>query len=185
MTGVHQPFETIWPSVGILHGEGINPVIAPVSIAGELSHRHELYGGDAQFLQFIQMRSDGVKGSLTRESTHVEFIDDIVFQRETGPVLVFPGESGVHHLRWAEDTLRLESRNGVGAVFLAIKSVQVEAIWRYVLYHGAMIAMLGFLQRQDSLLRCHDMYLYCLGQRRPHQKLAAAISHKHGTQTDF
>src|SRR5262245_20948043 len=46
VASIDQALQAGWSAVGILHGEGINTVIAPVSATGKLPHRHKLHGRD-------------------------------------------------------------------------------------------------------------------------------------------
>ena len=85
MAGVHQAFEAFGTAVTLLDGKREDPVVAPVAAAGELGHRHDLHGGDAQLFEAGQMGNDGSEGASRREGAHVEFIDDKIFEGQTEP----------------------------------------------------------------------------------------------------
>ena len=48
MGGVDEPLQRPRAAVAVLHGVGMDAVVAPVAVAGELGHRHQLDRRDAQ-----------------------------------------------------------------------------------------------------------------------------------------
>ena len=91
-------------------------------------------------MQDIAMQGgSGVKGTFIGESAHVKFIDNIIRERQTRPVAVFPREIRVGYLGWAMNSLRLKPRGGVRAFFVAIQPVKVLAFWLNALNNGLMV----------------------------------------------
>ena len=97
VTRINQTPESVRPSIGVLYGVGIDPVVAPVPIARKLGHRHQLHGGDAQGLEVGQTRDDRIKGAGLGKGPHVELIDDQVAKGDTPPIIIGPGETRVIH----------------------------------------------------------------------------------------
>ncbi len=77
MTSVDQAFETPRSAVGILHGEGQHAVVAPVAATGELRHRHQFDGRDAEVFELGEMRHDGVERASAGEGANVELVDNV------------------------------------------------------------------------------------------------------------
>ena len=75
-----------------LRGEEPDAVVAPVPRSGKARHRHELDGGDAQRLQPLQARNDGLERSLRRERAHVDLVQHHLPERKAAPAAVRPGE---------------------------------------------------------------------------------------------
>jgi len=93
----------------------------------------------------------------------MNFIDNVVLQRRTSPVIVLPRETGIHYLGGTVDTLRLEPGCWIRVLLLIIQSVEVQTVWLHPFYNRMMIASNILLQRQGSFPRCLDMYIYPLG----------------------
>ena len=64
VAGVDQTLEGFRTAVAVLHGKGVNPVITPIAIPGELGHGHEFQRGDPQFPEFLQMGDNGGQRSF-------------------------------------------------------------------------------------------------------------------------
>jgi len=64
VAGIHEPPQTVRPAIGVLHGEEIDAIVAPVARAGELRHRHDFHGSDAEIPEHIEVRDDGVERPL-------------------------------------------------------------------------------------------------------------------------
>ena len=54
-------------AVGFLHGEGIDPVVAPVALARELRDGHQAEGGDAEFGEAVETGDDAGEGAGERD----------------------------------------------------------------------------------------------------------------------
>jgi len=55
----------------------------------------------------------------------MNFIENVVLQRRTSPVIVLPRETGIHYLGGTVDTLRLEPGCWIRVLLLIIQSVEV------------------------------------------------------------
>ena len=95
VAGIHKSLEAGRAAVRILNGEGKNAVVSPVPAARELSDRHQLDRRDAGFSDLVEMRNNSVERSLRSESSDVELVDDVVFNRKPEPVAVFPVEAWI------------------------------------------------------------------------------------------
>src|SRR2546426_5113129 len=95
MAGIHKSLEASRAAVRILNGEGKNAVVSPVPAARELSDRHQLDRRDAGFSDLVEMRNNSVERFLRSESSNVEFVDEVVFDRKPEPVTVFPVEAWI------------------------------------------------------------------------------------------
>src|SRR5262245_43269993 len=82
MTGIDQPFESLWPAVRSLRGKRIDAVVAPVSAAGKLRDGHEFKRGDANILELVQVWDDGIERPFRGKRPDVEFIEQVLLQGE-------------------------------------------------------------------------------------------------------
>src|SRR5579862_3069756 len=92
VAGVYETLERFAAAVRILHGEGIDAVIAPVSLARKLRDRHRFNRRDAKILERFKARDDGVEGALGSEGADVKLIDNILRERQATPGLILPIE---------------------------------------------------------------------------------------------
>ena len=111
---VYQTLESSGASVGVLRRKRVSRIVAPVAVSRELRDGHEFDGRYAQFPEFVQAGDDGVEGPFRRVCARVEFIDDVMRQKQAAPGLVFPGETGVDHLGWAVNAVGLKPEAGSG-----------------------------------------------------------------------
>ena len=80
---VHQALQRGRAAVRLVHGPGRDAVVAPVALARERLHRHELDAGDAQLRQVRQPRRGGVERPLRRERSDVQLVEDERLERQT------------------------------------------------------------------------------------------------------
>ncbi len=95
VTSVDQPTQTVRAAVGCLGRVEIDPVIAPVTIARELSNWHQLDRGYAQIPERGQHRHDTIERAGSRERSHVELVDHERFPRNPFPATIGPVEGRV------------------------------------------------------------------------------------------
>ena len=116
VTRFDQPFETGGSPVGVMRSEEIRAVIAPPTIAGELSDRHQLKGVDAELAEVGEAVDHTVEGPLWRERPDVQLIKDEAGEGQAAPARVSPRvQVVVDDLGEAEHTVRLRSRAWVGS----------------------------------------------------------------------
>ena len=126
VAGIDQPLEPLRTAVAVLDGEGIDAVVAPVALPGELGHRHQLQGGHAQFQQVVEAGNDRGEGAGRGEGADVEFVDQVVLERQTGPGAVAPGEGArVDDPRRSVDALRLPAGGWVGALAAVGEAIEI------------------------------------------------------------
>jgi hypothetical protein len=125
MARVDKSFKAIRSTVRILNSKRVNAIIAPVAVSRELSDRHELKRCYAQIFQLIQAQDDGLKGTLSSRSPHMEFIEHIIGERCSGPVKLFPRKIGVTDLGWPMDAFWLELGGGIGTFCVPIETIIV------------------------------------------------------------
>ena len=109
VASVDQPPQPVDSPVRVLRGVGIDPVVTPVTLAGELGHRHQLQGRDAKVFQPSEMLRDPVKCALQRESPNVQLVQHVIAQRNAQPFAVFPVIGGIDDF----PTLRARPRVGI------------------------------------------------------------------------
>src|ERR1700754_3835311 len=113
-------------AIGVLYGEGIDAVIAPVAVTWELRQWHELDRIDAQLHEVIEPLYDPFKVVRGREGAGMQFVDDLVAERDAFPVAVRPGKMPVGDGGGAVYALRLIKGGRVGAGGLAVETVSIE-----------------------------------------------------------
>ena len=73
-----------------------------------------------------EVRDEAVERTFSRVCPDVKFIQNTSLQRPAFPVVIGPAErAGIHQLRWAMHTFRLESRGGIGEFAPVIQPIQV------------------------------------------------------------
>src|SRR5882672_11238717 len=88
MAGIHQFLQAGGTAVGILRRVEAGAVVSPIAIPGKFGDRHDFDGGNAEVAKIGEMRNCAFKRALRGERTGMEFIDDEVFERDSGPALV-------------------------------------------------------------------------------------------------
>ena len=184
MAGVDQSFQAFGSAIGVLHREGINPVVAPVAPARKLGHRHQLQGGDPQIFQIIQMGDNGVEGPFRGKSPHVQFINHVIGKGEAGPMAVVPGEIRLNHLGRAVHPLGLKPGGRVREILLPVKPVKIAATRLHPGDHGGKITPFPSLQGHQLFPGGNQTHLHLRRQRRPHQEPAASLSQVCSSQAD-
>src|SRR4051794_2341085 len=106
MTGIDQPTQTIRVAVGNLRRIWINAVIAPITHSRKLSNRHQFKGGDTQVFQRAQKGNNRVKRALVGECPDVKLVEDVIFERNSSPISILPGEVWYDDLGRAMNPLR-------------------------------------------------------------------------------
>jgi hypothetical protein len=79
-------------SIGMLDGEGVHSIIAPVALTRELSQGHEFDGVDTQIRQVVQAADDAFEIVGIGEAACMQFVDDHIAERQTFPFRILPGK---------------------------------------------------------------------------------------------
>src|SRR6266851_2172152 len=88
VASVHKFLQASGTSVGRLRRVEAGSVVSPVSISGKLSDGHDFNRGDAEIAKIREARNSAFERAPGRECYGVEFVDDEIFERNAGPVLV-------------------------------------------------------------------------------------------------
>ena len=73
--GVDEARESVRPAVRRMRREGVEPVVAPVAIAGERRNGHRLDRRHAELAQLREARDHAVERPLARERSDVQLVD--------------------------------------------------------------------------------------------------------------
>jgi hypothetical protein len=139
--GVDEALEAAGTAIGVLDGEGIDDVVAPIAGTRELGYGHEFEGGNAQFLELLQVGEDGVEGALGGVGTCVYLVKNVIPKGEPDPGGVGPGKLRIEHSRGAVHAVRLPAGGGVGSLGLPVESVKVVGARSDSLEPGAVITV--------------------------------------------
>ncbi len=93
VAGVHQLLQSMRPAVTVLGRIQLHAIVAPIAIAGELRHRHDLHGRDAQLAQLVQTADDGLERPLRGERADVQLVENQVFAAHAFPTRIGPDEA--------------------------------------------------------------------------------------------
>src|ERR1041385_4301120 len=107
MTRIHELLQTAGAAIRILNGKRKNAIVAPVSRPGELCDGHDLDRGYSHVYQFVQAGNDSFESRLRLECADVQFINNVIFDRQAEPMSVLPIERWVDDLGRAVNPLRL------------------------------------------------------------------------------
>jgi len=112
---IDEGLQLVGRPVCVLRCEQKHAVVSPVARAGRLGERHEFDRGDTECRQFVEPARRGSVGSLGRERTQVEFVQDDLVPRPAGPVHGLPRVAARvnDHARRVHSS-GLEARRGVG-----------------------------------------------------------------------
>ena len=161
-----------------VRGPRVEPVVAPVAVAGEGGHGHQLDGGDAQLAQ----RRQALRGRRERppggERADMELVDDQVVRVEAAPAAVGPRpRAGVDHLRRTAHALRLEAGARVGERVAAVQDVAVA-----VAGGGAHPCREGPELLVEHLPAPVQLHLHLRRVRRPHAEHRRAVTLRCGAE---
>jgi hypothetical protein len=109
VTGIDQFLEAVRSAIGILHGEWIGAVVAPVAGPGELGHGQQFDGGDAEVTELVEVFDDGFEGASLGERADMQFINDKVAEGQPGPLRVGPWKGGIDDSGGAMHTFGLKA----------------------------------------------------------------------------
>src|SRR4051812_30394067 len=149
MTGVDEPLEALRPAVGILRGERLNAVIAPIPSAGKLRYRHQLQRCNAQLFEIIEARHNGIERPLRRERADVQLVNEVVFKLGTGPTLVAPVEVAVEDDGRTVYAIGLIARRRIGPLF-PVQAVSITRIGLDAVDDRAMVPARLRLERDEA-----------------------------------
>ena len=86
MAGVDEALQSGRPAVRVLRRADVDAVVAPVARAGKLRDRHQLDRRDAEVFERVEMLDDGVERAFPRECSDVQFVDDVVLERDAASI---------------------------------------------------------------------------------------------------
>jgi hypothetical protein len=184
MAGVDEAPEAVGSPVGVLNGEGIGTVVAPVPGARELSYRHYLDSRDTQVFEVIQVRVESIEGTLGSKGAYMQLVDEIVAERDAAPVLIRPGEAGIDDFRGAVDIFRLVSGGGVGPLLVAVQAVEISGSRAGVFDQAAIVSFWLGIQGNDALPGSHDADFDLPAKWSPNPEAASAVPLGYGTQIE-
>ena len=182
VAGIHQLAQPDRSSVRLVRSEQRCAVIAPVAIAGEGRHRHQLDGRDAEVAKVGELRRDAGEGSLGRERSDVQLVEDELGEREAAPPVIGPAK-----VTAADDARRpvhaswLPAGDRIGAGTDAGQEIDVVAADRGHAGRGACAeeAVLGPSHRQLGAdvvgAGSEQTDGQCLGAGRPDRERDGAI----------
>jgi hypothetical protein len=114
------------PAVDGVRRVGVDPVVAPVAVAGEGRDRHQLDRRDAELFQVVQARHDAGERALAAERADVELVHDEALEADAVPGIVGPAEArGIDDARRPANALRLEPRARIRKLVSAVEEVRV------------------------------------------------------------
>ena len=172
---VHEPPQVVGAAVGTRGCEESHPVVAPVPLAGEVGHRHELDRGDAEVAQVGQPLHHARERPRGGERAHVQLVQRQVVEGEPRPAPVVPLEAGgVHDLGWAVDALGLEARGRIGERALAVHAIAIAPAG-LDLWHDTHERAVGLLLQGDGGRRAVEHQLDALASGRPHAEPCATL----------
>ncbi len=88
--GVDEALHVVRRAVGRFGREQQHAVVAPAARAGEVGHRHQLDGRDAERDEVIETLDRGRERSFRREGAHVELVHHRLVPRPAAPLAVLP-----------------------------------------------------------------------------------------------
>ncbi len=128
VTGIDQAFQAFGPSVGVVRGIQVDPVVAPAALAGELRHRHQLQVSDAEFGQVVEPVDHAVESARRGEGADVDLLDHRRSQWRRLPASVVPDETGmIQPARRAVYALRLPGGARIGERAVAVDAEGIVA----------------------------------------------------------
>jgi hypothetical protein len=83
---INQSAETGGPAIGALRRVQRCPVVSPITASGELRHRHDLDGGDAQLAELGQVLDDSFEGAHWCKGADVQLVENQLGGRDALPV---------------------------------------------------------------------------------------------------
>ncbi len=180
---VHEPGRT---AIARLHRIGIDAVVAPVALAGELGDRHDLDRGHAEVAERVEVRDRGVEGALGGERADVELVEDELLAGEAAPGAIVPGVSrDVDDRRGAVHAPRLGARGGIGSLAFpvrAVEPVEVEMSRADTIEDALVIAARGPVEGMNALDRFDDAHLDLFGGRGPDPEATAPPGERDGAE---
>src|SRR5712692_7759333 len=159
MARVHELFQALWPPIGVLGGERLYAIIAPVPLSRELRNGHELNSADAEAFECVQVRYNGRKGARRSEGADMEFVEDVRRQGETAPLLILPGEVWLDHLRGTVHVLGLATRGWIRALDVPIQPVRIQAPRLHVLDQHLVVPCDLLVHRDKALSRGTEVHI--------------------------
>ncbi len=85
MAGIHEAHQTVWATIGFVHGVPQHAVIAPAVRAGERVDRHHLDEIHAELDQVVELVDRRVESAGRGEGSDVQLVDHRALRRAAGP----------------------------------------------------------------------------------------------------
>ena len=176
--GVDEPPEVVGPAVQMRRREQVDAVVPPSEPAFELRDRHHLDHRDPEPRQLRQFARGRRPRAGPRKRADVHFIQDRVFQLDTGPCVVGPAKCcRVDDLGRPVRTLGLKSRGGIGIEPRAAVDAETVSTPRVSRYDTAEVPVLIALERRSSATAIHD-YVQFGCARRPHAHVRSTFANR-------
>ena len=74
VSGIDEPLQAQRPAIRILRREDVDAVVAPVSRARKLGHRHDFDGGDPQLRKFVEVRDHAIESAFRSVGADVQLV---------------------------------------------------------------------------------------------------------------
>ena len=123
---VDETHESFGAAVGAVDGEEPHPVVPPAAESGEVGHRHDFDGVDAEVDEMAQALDGGIEGALGRERPDVHLVEHRAAQVASLPDLLPLEQLRIHHHAGAVRTLGLEPGAGVRQGVAAVEGELVQ-----------------------------------------------------------
>src|SRR5580698_444408 len=83
VSGIDQTLQIVGRAVTALGRKEQDAVVTPTSLAGKICDRHQLYGGNAEIFQVIELVLNSGERSRLREGSHMKLINHALFPGAT------------------------------------------------------------------------------------------------------
>ncbi len=166
-------------------GKRKDPVVAPVALARELRHGHEFDGGDAEGRQIVQALDRRIEGARSGERAHVQFVHNVVLQRQPTPIAVRPVESRAGDLRWPVNALGLKTGGRVRSLQRPVQTKQIEGARLDAVQYAAVVSQPMPPQRLHPFLRGPNVHFHGIDERGPDAEPATPTAKQHRPQIEL
>ncbi len=170
VASVDEPLQAVRLAVGVMRRPEVDAVVPPAAHTRELRDRHQLDGGDAEVDERRQLLDRRFEGSLRREGTDVQLVEDRRRERCAAPRPVSPPERRVvDEARGAVHAVGLPRRARIGSRRSAVERVGVVVARARAVDRDVEPAVGAGRHRVTDATHEH---LDALGVRRPHAETA-------------
>lgn len=114
-------------AIGILYRKRMDPVVPPISLAGELGDRHDLDPREAQRGDLGKSLPGGIERSFLGEGADVQFVEDQIGGIDPRPMVISPPLAvGKEDRRGLIDAVGLVSRDGIRTFTAVPQAVEIS-----------------------------------------------------------